>query len=36
MDYTLDDLLAQCDASADITMEDRAWLDGEPVGGEFV
>lgn len=34
--YTLDELLAQCDASADTTVEDRAWLDGEPAGGELL
>lgn len=34
--YTLDELLAQCDASADITAEDREWLDAKPVGGEMV
>jgi antitoxin ChpS len=34
--YTLDELLAQCDASADITAEDRVWLDGEPIGGELL
>lgn len=25
--YTLDELLSQCDASADLTAEDRVWLD---------
>ncbi|OIN78873.1 antitoxin [Mycobacterium malmoense] len=34
--YTLDELLSQCDASADLTDEDRVWLDGEPVGGELL
>lgn len=34
--YSLDELLAQCDASADITAEDRVWLDGKPVGGELL
>jgi antitoxin ChpS len=34
--YTLDELLAQCDASADPTVEDREWLDGKPVGGELI
>jgi antitoxin ChpS len=34
--YTLDELLAQCDASADPTAEDREWLDGKPVGGELI
>jgi len=34
--YTLDELLAQCDASAEIVPEDRAWIDGKPVGGELL
>ncbi|WP_394753890.1 AbrB/MazE/SpoVT family DNA-binding domain-containing protein [Crenothrix sp.] len=34
--YTLSDLLAQCDASEDITAEDRAWLDSAPVGNELI
>lgn len=34
--YTLDELLAQCDASAEVTAEDRAWLDAKPVGGELL
>ena len=34
--YTLDELLARCDASADITVEDRVWLDAEPIGGELL
>jgi antitoxin ChpS len=34
--YTLDELLAQCDASADISTEDREWLDASPVGGELL
>jgi antitoxin ChpS len=34
--YSLDDLLAQCDASAEISMEDRAWLDSKPVGTELL
>lgn len=34
--YTLEELLAQCDPSADITAEDRGWLDGEPTGGELL
>ena len=35
-DYPLDELLPECDASADITAEDRVWLDGEPVGHEVL
>ncbi|EAN7721601.1 antitoxin [Salmonella enterica] len=34
--YTLDELLAQCDGSAEITTEDREWLDSKPVGGELL
>lgn len=34
--YTLDALLAQCDASAEISVEDSAWLDSKPVGSELL
>ncbi len=34
--YTLDELLAQCDASAEVSEEDRAWLDDKPVGSELL
>lgn len=34
--YTLDELLAQCDGSAEITAEDWEWLDSKPVGGELL
>ena len=34
--YSLDELLAQCDASADLSAEDRAWLDNKPVGNELL
>lgn len=34
--YSLDELLAQCDASAELTAEDRDWLDMKPVGGELL
>jgi antitoxin ChpS len=34
--YTLDELLAQCDASAKLTTEDREWLDAKSVGGELL
>ena len=34
--YTLDELLAQCDASAEISAEDREWLDARPIGGELL
>ncbi len=33
--YTLDELLAQCDASAAPNEEDRQWLDAKPVGREL-
>jgi antitoxin ChpS len=34
--FGLDDLLAQCDASAEISEEDCAWLDEKPVGSELL
>jgi antitoxin ChpS len=34
--YTLEELLAQCDLSAELTQEDREWLDAKPVGGELL
>jgi len=34
--YRLDELLAQCDATAAISTEDRTWLDGKPVGSELL
>jgi len=34
--YTLDELLAQCDASASITAEEQEWLDSSPVGAELL
>ena len=34
--YTLDELLAQCDASAEVSAEDRVWLDSKPVGSELL
>jgi antitoxin ChpS len=33
--YTLDELLAQCDAKAPITDEDRSWTEVPPVGREL-
>ena len=33
--YSLDELLAQCDASADLPSEDREWLDACPIGSEL-
>ena len=34
--YSLDELLAQCDESAEISAEDRAWLDNTPAGRELL
>ncbi len=34
--YTLEELLAQCDANAEISPEDREWLDAPVVGGELL
>ena len=34
--YGLDELLAQCDASAEMPAEDREWLDAKPVGSEMM
>jgi antitoxin ChpS len=34
--YSLDELLAQCDASAEASAEDRAWLAGKPAGHELL
>jgi len=34
--YTLSDLLARCDASADADPGDRAWLDAPTVGSELI
>lgn len=34
--YSLDELLAQCDAEAEVSAEDRAWLDSKPVGSELL
>ena len=34
--YLLDELLAKCDASADVSAEDREWLESKPVGGELL
>ncbi|MGV1828740.1 AbrB/MazE/SpoVT family DNA-binding domain-containing protein [Agrobacterium vitis] len=34
--YTLEELLAQCDGSADVSAEDREWLRSEPVGEELM
>ena len=34
--YTLDELLAQCDETAALSAEDRAWIDAKPVGNELL
>ena len=34
--YSLDELLAQCDASVELSPEDREWLDMKPVGAEWL
>jgi len=34
--YTLEELLAQCDASAEMSTEDFTWLEGLPVGNELL
>jgi antitoxin ChpS len=33
--YTLDELLSQCDPNAEMTEEDRVWLNLAPVGKEL-
>jgi antitoxin ChpS len=33
--YTLDELLAQCDPEAEVTAEDRTWIDVAPSGREL-
>jgi antitoxin ChpS len=34
--YTLDELLAQCDPSRELTVEDRVWIADTPVGDETI
>ena len=34
--YSLDELLAQCDVTAEISEEDRAWMESKPVGSELL
>lgn len=34
--YTLDELLAQCDASAEPSVQDQQWFDTKPVGSELL
>jgi antitoxin ChpS len=34
--FSLAELLAQCDASAEMSEEDRAWVESKPVGSELL
>jgi antitoxin ChpS len=34
--YSLSELLAQCNAKAPRSKEERDWLNGKPVGGELI
>jgi antitoxin ChpS len=34
--YSLDELLAMCDATVDISIDDRAWVNAPPVGNELL
>lgn len=34
--YMLDELLAQCDATVEVSAEERVWLDNKLVGGELL
>jgi antitoxin ChpS len=34
--YTLEELLAQCDETIEISTEEREWLDMKPVGAEVL
>ena len=34
--YSLDELLAQCDSSAELTAQDVDWLAAKPVGRELL
>jgi antitoxin ChpS len=34
--YTLEELIAECDAAAPRSSEEQAWLDDEPVGRELL
>ena len=34
--YSLEELLAQCDANAPVSREDSAWLDSAPMGREII
>ena len=34
--YSLDELLAQCDEPAALSTEDRDWIDAKPTGNELL
>jgi antitoxin ChpS len=34
--YSIDELLARCDANAEVTEEELSWLAGAPVGDELI
>lgn len=34
--YSLDELLAQCDPNAELSAEDREWINAAPVGNELL
>jgi len=34
--YTLSELLAQCDPDAELTTQEREWLDAPALGGEVI
>lgn len=34
--YTLDALLAQCEGAAELTTNERTWLDDKPTGEELI
>jgi len=34
--YSLEELLAQCDSSAELSADDREWLAVKPVGNELL
>ncbi|MFZ4616024.1 MAG: AbrB/MazE/SpoVT family DNA-binding domain-containing protein [Rectinemataceae bacterium] len=34
--YSLDELLARCDGTASLTVEDREWIDAPPAGKEIL
>ena len=34
--YSLDELLTQCDAAAEMTAEEQQWLDARPTGSELL